>query len=238
MLQAAEIDSEHPILEIGPGFGVLTEALVQKASQVIAIELEKKLAEHLQKRFSSQKNLTIVQNDFRFTDLAALGLQEAAYDVVANLPYQITSLVIRRLCSTHPRPRRITLLVQKEVAERIIAPSGEASTLSIAVAFYAQAKLVRTVSPAAFWPRPQVKSAILRLDLHSTIPNVDEKRFFSIVRSAFQGKRKKLRNSLASVLGVEPIKVEEILRKQGINPEVRAQDLLLENWLTIAQEKL
>lgn len=238
MLAAAQLDKKSTVLEIGPGFGVLTAALLEHAGRVVAIELEKKLISHLHKRFAGNPRFTLVQDDFRDVDLGSLGLTERDYEVVANLPYQITSYVIRRLCSLSPRPRSITLLVQKEVGERIIAPPGQSSLLSIAVAFYAKARLTHTVSSASFWPQPKVSSAIVHLDILSGLPRVDEKAFFNIVRSAFQGKRKKLRNTLAKSVQCTPAQIEEILKKNGINPDERPQSLNLTQWLTISKALL
>lgn len=235
VVQAAELDDQATVLEIGPGFGSLTEGLIRTAGRVVAVELDRRLAQFLQSRFRNEPNLEIVQDDIRTVNLSALGLADRGYVLAANLPYQITSLVLRTFSSVQPRPSRIALVIQREVAERLIAPAGEKSLLAISVEFYGVAKLVQVIARTAFWPKPEVESALITIKPRTPRTELDERSFFRVVKAGFSNRRKQLHNSLSGGLHLDQEIVKKILKKAGIKPEIRPQDLELDDWITLAR---
>ncbi len=248
ILEASGLDREAIVLEIGPGLGTLTRRLAARAGRVVAVELDRRLIPILEEALAGCENVTIIQGDILALDPVALLCErlhippdKLAYYVVANLPYYITSHALRHLLSARVRPRQMTLLVQREVAERITAKPGAMSLLAVSVQVFGAPELVCRVPPSAFVPRPKVSSAVLAVPLYPQ-PLVAEGRleaFFAVVRAGFGQKRKQLLNSLAVGLGMEKAAVEKALHAAGIDPSRRAQALSIEEWarLTAALER-
>jgi 16S rRNA (adenine1518-N6/adenine1519-N6)-dimethyltransferase len=230
---AADVQPEDTILEIGPGLGPLTVELTQRAKQVIAVEFDEQLARELPSRVPAA-NLTVVYDDFMRFDLSQL---PAGYKVVANVPYYITSKIVRALLESSTPPQSATLLVQKEVAERIAADPGDMSILAVSAQFYADPELGQVVPAKMFNPAPKVDSQIITLHVHETplFDDVTPKQFFAVVRAGFGEKRKTLRNSLSGGLRIEKSESEAILQKAGISTGARAEELSLEDWHRLAK---
>lgn len=231
IIKAAGLKPDDVVLEVGPGKGILTEALLEAVPQgkVIAVEKDERLVEFLKKNFSSAKNLKIISGDVLKINICKLivncKLKIGNYKIVANIPYYITSFFLRKFLESDYPPSRMVLMVQKEVAERIIAKDGKESILSISVKAYGEPKIVKKVPARYFSPAPKVDSAVLLIDNISKkfFKNIDEKKFFEIVRRGFSSKRKMLKNNL-KLLNTE------CLTKCGIKENARAEDLTLENW--------
>lgn len=228
MCEAANLTSEDVVLEIGPGLGTLTQLLVQRARQVIAVEFDLQLATKLPVLVTAD-NLQICAEDILRYDLSHL---PAGYKVVANIPYYLTSNLLRVLCESSNPPQIIALLVQKEVAERVAAGPGSMSLLSVSVQFYCKVKLGMVVRAELFTPPPKVDSQILICSYRSKplFEDVDTKRFFQIVKAGFAQRRKKLRSSLAAGLRIDKPQAEKLLAAANIDPNARPQELTLEDW--------
>jgi 16S rRNA (adenine1518-N6/adenine1519-N6)-dimethyltransferase len=232
---AAELTSTDTIIEVGPGLGVLTRELAQRAGRVIAIELDNKLAALLKQTLAPFNNVTIINDDVLKLEPASLA---ADYKVVANLPYYITSPVLRHFLEASIKPKVMILMVQKEVAEAIVAKPGEMSILSVSVQLYGEPKLISYVPAGCFYPPPKVDSAIVRIDLYPR-PKVavDEASFFELVRAGFSAPRKQLANSLAQGLGIAKSDALALLEAAKISPQRRAETLALEEWAQLLKEK-
>ena len=235
IIAAAELTSTDTIIEVGPGLGVLTRELAQRAGRVIAIELDNKLAALLKQTLAPFNNVTIINDDVLKLEPASLATD---YKVVANLPYYITSPVLRHFLEAPIKPRVMILMVQKEVAEAIAARPGEMSILSVSVQLYGEPKIISDVPAGCFYPPPKVDSAIVRVDLYPQ-PKVavDEEDFFELVRAGFSAPRKQLANSLAQGLGVPKSDALALLKAAGISPQRRAETLALEEWARLLKEK-
>lgn len=234
MCDAAHIGSDDTVLEIGPGLGTLTNVLVGRVKQVIAVEFDGDLARDLPARVIAD-NLEVINQDFLQFDLSKL---PPNYKVVANVPYYITSKIVRILLESANPPSELALLVQKEVAERIAAKPGEMSILAVATQFYADVKLGPIVPAKLFTPPPKVDSQIISLRYHKNPLFVDimPTAYFRMVRAGFSEKRKTLRNSLSGGLRMDKAAVEALLHAAHISPGGRAEQLSLDDWhaLTIA----
>jgi 16S rRNA (adenine1518-N6/adenine1519-N6)-dimethyltransferase len=231
---AAEIESRDTILEIGPGLGTLTSELLRRADNVTAVEFDAELARKLPGQFPG-KNLTVINDDILSFSLDDM---PAGYKVVANVPYYITSKIVERLMTAKNKPSIAVLLVQKEVAERIAAKPGDMSILAVASQIYAEATLGIPVGKQFFTPPPQVDSqvVILRTRASPLIPGEDERALMRVVKAGFSSKRKKLRSSISAGLAIDKIAAEELLRHANINPDNRAEDLSIEDWLRLAKD--
>ncbi|MDP6043371.1 MAG: 16S rRNA (adenine(1518)-N(6)/adenine(1519)-N(6))-dimethyltransferase RsmA [Dehalococcoidales bacterium] len=234
---SAEIDPSDTIVEIGPGLGILTGELARRAGLVIAVELDDKLAASLTKTLASFSNINIINQDILRLDPAALLPAPGPYKVVANLPYYITSPVLRHFLEATVKPKRMIVMVQKEVAEAITAGPGQRSMISISVQFYGKPKIVSYVPARAFYPAPEVNSALLRIEVYPRplIAVTDDKGFFQLVRSGFTASRKQIANSLAQGLGRPKVEVLALLEKAGIVPQRRAETLTFEEWAQLWQ---
>jgi len=231
MCTAAKISNTDTVLEIGSGFGSLTELLLRQAKQVIAVELDPVLAVKLVNRFHGQ-DLKVVPDDVLEYDFSVL---QPGYLIVANIPYYLTSNLLRVLSDTTNPPKRAVLLVQREVAERIVSLPGNMSILSITVQYYWEATLGRIVSATLFTPQPKVDSQILILKRREQplFPDVDNKKYFRIVKAGFSQRRKTLLNSLSGGLKLTRADTEAWLAEANISPARRAQTLTLEDWYTL-----
>lgn len=233
IISAAEINPDDIIVEVGPGLGILTGELARRAGGVIAIELDDKLAALLKKTLVSFKNVTIVNDDVLNIEPGELLKRQKSplYKVVANLPYYITSPVLRHFLEAEARPQVMIVMVQAEVAEAIAAGPGDMSILSISVQFYGRPEIISRVPAQSFYPAPEVDSAVLRIKLYpQPAVAVDEGGFFELVRAGFSAPRKQLANSLAQGLGLGKAQVLPLLEKAGIDPSRRAETLTLEEW--------
>lgn len=242
IVAAAEIAPADWVLEIGPGLGSLTRYLAILARQVVAVELDATFLPILEQVLAPWPNVRLVHGDILALSPAEL-IAVNDYLVVANIPYTITSALIRHLLEASPRPRRLVLTVQKEVAERICAAPGEMSMLALSVQLYGLPRLVAHIPAGAFYPAPKVDSAVLRIDLKdegwgSGTENRDREKvtaLFQLARAGFGQKRKTLRNALAHGLGVPSSLAETWLTAAGIHPERRAETLSLEEWRRLTE---
>lgn len=228
MCDAGEVSKEDTVVEIGPGLGTLTELLVEQAKQVTAVEYDKELFVALRKSMV-KSNLNIVNDDCLKFDYSKM---PKSYKVVANIPYYLTSNLLRVLSESPNPPSVIALLIQKEVAERVAAAPGEMSILSVTTQYYYRPSLDMIVPAALFTPPPKVDSQIIKLVLRDTplFPDLDVARYFRLVKAGFAQRRKKLRSSLAAGLHIDKTEVEQMLMKAGVDPNARPQELSLEQW--------
>lgn len=243
IVAAAELTRNDTVLEIGPGLGLLTRQLAEGAGLVVAVELDGRMVDLIEQELGDLANLRLVQGDILEVDhvaalASATGEEEAdlGYVVVANLPYYITSQAIRRLLEARVQPSRMVLMVQREVADRIIAQPGEMSLLALAVQLHGQARVVRGVPASAFYPRPKVDSAILRVDLYDA-PLADtmvRERVFWLARAAFGQRRKQIHNSLSANLPMEGEAVQALLCRAEIDARRRPQSLTVAEWIRLA----
>jgi 16S rRNA (adenine1518-N6/adenine1519-N6)-dimethyltransferase len=230
--EAAEIQSEDTVLEIGPGPGTLTKILVQQAAEVVAVELDEKLAAALSS-WVPVSNLRVVTQDIMQYDLTSL---PPGYKLVANIPYYLTSNLIRVLSETPNPPSVVVLLIQKEVAERVVSVPGDMSILSVSAQYYWEVSIGPIVGAELFKPRPKVDSQVLILHARQTplFPDItDTKQFFRVVKAGFSGKRKTLLNSISAGLHLTKDEGRALLDKAGVDPGLRAQNLSLDDWHNI-----
>jgi len=235
MIEAANISEKDIVLEIGPGFGVLTFALLHKAKKVFSFEIEKKLTSYWEEEAYNFANLEIIWGNF-LKEFPQFQSQLRHYKVVANLPYQVTSNVLRTLLEAEKKPESITVMVQKEVAERICAKAGDMSLLAVSVQYYGKPKMITKVPSGCFWPSPKVDSAVIHIDVENHLHTYkDDERFFSYVRAGFSNKRKQLAKNISSQLSISEQRVRETLENVSLNPKARAQDLSVPQWETFVE---
>lgn len=236
ILKASELQPTDTVVEIGPGRGFLTEELVKKAGKLIAVELDDDLIPFLKASFITSKNFTLVHQDA----LTFVPPSEP-YKLIANIPYYITSPILNHFLveqfeGGNP-PTLLVLMVQKEVAEKIVAKNGKHSVLSLQVHLFGEPELVRVVHKGAFRPAPQVDSAVIKIKVHPQPKIAGElKKLFWLFHVSFAQKRKKLTNNLAGVLHKKTGEIRELLEKLGINPDIRAEDLTLPEWQKLFNE--
>ena len=262
IVEAAELTRHDIVLEVGPGPGTLTQLLAEQANHVIAIELDPNMVALLQSEYNDYANLTILHADILKTEIAPLlahhlspqsptqpptqlpdhptnspTTHPTTYKVVANLPYYITSAVVRHLLESNPQPSRLIITVQKEVAQRIVAEPSDMSLLAVSVQFYGQPKLVHHIPAGAFYPPPKVDSAVVRIDTYpqrlASISDVDF--FFRVVKAGFSQKRKQLKNTLSAGLRRPPAAITQALNQANIDPARRAQTLSVVEWGKLAE---
>lgn len=240
IVDAAEVQPEDIVLEIGPGLGTLTEALARRASEVVAVEVDERMVAVLHRQLAGCTNVRIVVGDILDLQLDDILSSERdrridRFKVVANIPYYITSAVLRYLLEAPVRPQLIVLTVQREVAERIMARPGEMSLLAVSVQFYGVPSVAARIPAQSFYPAPRVDSAVIRIVPHATLPlHKDEiDGFFGVVRAGFAQRRKQLRNSLAHGLRLDDETVLEALRVAGIDAQRRAQTLSIDEWVSL-----
>ena len=231
IVSAADIQPTDTVLEIGPGLGSLTRYLAVSAQKVVAVELDENLIQPLKDVLTPYQNVRLIQGDILKLSPKDL-ISEDDYLVVANIPYYITSAVIRHLLESELKPRRIVLTIQKEVAQRICAQPGHLSLLALSVQVYGQPRIAVHIPANAFFPAPKVDSAVLVVDIFS-VPKVKENnldRFFKLIKAGFSQKRKTLRNSLSSGLHISTTNAAELLTRANIDPQRRAETLSIEEW--------
>ncbi|RME07376.1 MAG: ribosomal RNA small subunit methyltransferase A [Anaerolineae bacterium] len=236
---AAELQPTDTVLEIGPGLGSLTRHLARAARRVIAVELDARLLPALRQVLAACENVEIIQGDILTLSPGELisSPKTGSLKVVANIPYYITSAILRHLLSASPRPERLILTVQKEVATRICAQPGNLSLLALSVQVFGHPEIVAHIPAGAFYPRPKVDSAVLRVRLYPqpVIPADELDAFFRLTRAGFGQKRKTLLNALAAGLGQPKTVLAPLLTAAGIDPQRRAQTLTLEEWRALTK---
>ncbi len=232
IVEAAEIEPLEPVLEIGPGLGSLTRLLAQTNAQVTAVELDNRFLPILQTELAFFDNVRLIHGDILEQDLDALF--DRPYKVVANVPYYITGAILRHLLSAKQKPTCLVMTVQKEVAERITAVPPQMSLLAVSIQLYGEAEIITTIKAGAFWPRPDVDSAVIRLALfpEPLLPLAEEKAFFTLVKAGFSQKRKQLKNNLRQ-LGYNSSEISGILDKAGVDGRRRAETLTRSEWIKI-----
>ena len=240
IVAAAELSSDDTVVEIGPGLGVLTERLAAVAGRVIAVELDTELAARLREK--APDSVTVVEGDALTAEperlLEAAGLPaDTPYTLAGNLPYNVGTAIVRRFLEANHSPRRLIVMLQKEVAEAMTAPEGELGLLGVSVQVYARARKLFNVPPRAFYPPPRVTSAVIRLDLHeeALVSLEQRERFFRVVRAGFSAPRKQLRNTLAQGLALPPAEVAVAIEAEGLQPNLRPQQLRVEDWLRLSK---
>ena len=234
---AAEISGDDCVLEIGPGLGSLTRYLAVSAKEVTTVELDADLLPILRAVLTPYPNVRVVHGDILKLSISEL-INQPNYIVAANIPYNITSAILRHLLEGDIKPRRIVLTVQKEVAERICAKPGGLSLLALSVQVYGKPEIVATIPAGSFHPAPKVDSAILRIDIYDEplIPSEFLNSFFKYIKAGFAQKRKMLRNSLASGLHIPPPQAEALLTSAKIDPMRRAETLSIEEWKGLCEK--
>ncbi len=233
---AAGIQPSDTVLEVGPGLGSLTRYLSVLAREVLAVELDRKLTPVLKSLLKGYRNVRIMEGDILLLSPAEIGLLEG-YIVAANIPYNITSALLRHLLSSHPTPRRIVLTVQQEVAERICATPPRMSLLSLSVQVYGAPSIVARIPAQAFYPVPKVDSAVVRIEIADQ-PAIEPGLlpvFFDLIRAGFSQKRKTLRNALSAGLRLSAPEAGKLLQDAGIDPQRRAETLSLSEWERLAR---
>lgn len=272
IVAALEIKPTDTILEIGPGLGTLTEYLAQTGARIIAIEKDRRLVEHLRQKFQNNPKVEIIEGDIlklvpgvqgsgfseelesktgrpeaelSVRDGTGWTLDAERYKVVGNIPYYLTSHLLRTIFENWPQPESIVLMLQKEVAQRIVAKPPKMSLLGVSVQYYAEPKIISYVSRNSFWPSPEVDSALVKLEprpqtdaeLHADLRRKkgEVEKFFKVVRAGFAGKRKQLANNLARGLGMPKQVIEEKLQSVGVDPKRRAETLTLAEWQKLTE---
>lgn len=236
IIEAAELTPEDTVLEVGPGTGILTKGLVASGARVIAVEKDRRVIEDLNAEFSAAQ-IEIIEGDILEFKPAAHGLKTGEYKIVANLPYYITSHFLRIALEDWPRPKSLVLMVQKEVAQRMMAAPPNMNLLALSVQYFAQIEKIMDVSRGSFRPMPKVESSVIRLRPKPEILDKNQaKEMFRLAGAAFAGKRKQLVNTLPGALGKNRLETEEILWKINIDPTARPETLNLEDWLNLTKE--
>jgi len=247
IVDAAELAETDVVLEVGPGPGTLTAHLAQRAARVVAVELDERMLAPLAELLGDTENVCVVHGDILEQDVADL-VGGGAYKVVANLPYYVTSAVLRHVFEARVRPERLVVTVQREVAERIVGRPGKGkrrrkqkaaprmSLLAVSVQFYGAPRIVARIPAGAFRPVPAVDSAVVRVDLYDPLPwgEVDVRRFFEVARAGFAQSRKQLRNALMHNLALPAERVQAGLEVAGIDGRRRAETLCVQEWVSLA----
>jgi len=237
IVAAAHLSNDDFVVEVGPGLGILTEALATRAGKVIAVEVDRGLATTLKEKLKSSGNVIVLERDILEVSSEELmrsfgTIAPPAYKVVANLPYYISSAVINHFLGSAQKPGLMLVTVQKEVGKVISAKPGEMSFLSVLVQFYAKPTIVRAVPAGCFYPTPKVDSVVLQLKLWPEPPEKvsDVEDFFRFVKCGFRAPRKQLRNPLSACLGMNPSRVSAMLMDAGVDPVRRAETVSLHEW--------
>ena len=234
IVEAADIQPDDQVLEVGSGTGVLTRELAKQARRVVAVELERDMLALLAKTTSAYPNIELVARNLLFLNPEEVFAQDP-YKLVANLPYYITAPTFRHFLESANPPRLLVVMVQQEVAQRIIAEPGDLSVLAVSIQFYGRPRIIAQVPARSFYPAPKVDSAILRVDVKPQAPLLPEERdsFFRLVHAGFSEKRKQLHNSLTHGLHSKNEQVRAWLAAAPIDASRRAETLSIEDWLRL-----
>ncbi len=225
IMDAAAVTKADTVLEIGPGLGVMTRPLTELAGQVVAVETDRVLAEILTR--DAPDNLQVVLEDILTFDVSSL---PAGYKAIANIPYYLTSKIFRLLIESPNPPSVMSVLIQKEVAERIVAKPGQLSILALSVQYYGHPEIVRIVERHKFWPAPAVDSAVLRVTLTGPAFPADPAKLFRLIKAGYGEKRKQLKNALAGSLNLSSEFAIQLIADAKLIPTARAQELDLKAW--------
>jgi len=236
IIKAGEIGENDTVLEVGPGTGLLTTPLAQTGAQIIAVEKDSRLAAELNHRFGDYKNVRIIQGDILKFDPKNYKLQAGSYKVIGNLPYYLTSHLIRSLLEDWRKPQLAVFMVQKEVAQRMIAKPPAMNMLGLAVQWYAQAEIITVVAKGNFRPVPKVDSAIIKIVPQPLSAEKSQLTpfLFKIARAGFAGKRKQLANSLANGLSIPKADLEQVFQKTNLDGRRRPETLSIPEWLKLS----
>ena len=234
MVESAEIEPDDQVLELGAGTGVLTRELAPRARRVVAVELERDMLTLLEKTAGALPNVQLLARNLLYLDPQEVFAQQP-YKLVANLPYYITAPTFRHFLESANKPRLIVVMVQYEVAQRMVAGPGDMSLLGVSVQFYGKPRIVARVPARAFYPAPKVDSAILRVDVHEQVPLTLAERdgFFRVVQAGFAERRKQLHNSLTHHLHRKNEEVRACLAAANIDASRRAETLSIDEWLLL-----
>jgi len=237
IIEAAELEQDDQILEVGAGTGVLTRELAREVRRVVAVELEQDMLTLLEKTAGGHPNVEIIARNLLYLDPQDVFGQDR-YKLVANLPYYITAPTFRHFLESANPPRLLVVMVQYEVAQRITAKPGDLSLLAVSIQFYGQPRIIARVPARAFYPAPKVDSAIVRVDLHAQTPLGPEERdgFFRVVQAGFSERRKQIHNSLTHGLHHKNEEIRAWLEAAGIEANRRAETLSIEEWLRLWHE--
>lgn len=237
IIESASLSARDTVIEVGPGLGVLTEKLALQAGRVIAVELDDSLAERLTKRLSGSGNIHIINADILSLDLSAL-IKDGTYKVVANIPYYITSPILRFFMQAEMRPSLMVIMMQEEVARDVAAKPGAMGFLAVSMRLFSVPQMVCRVPADCFYPVPRVDSAVVRFDMlpGPAVEVGDVEGFLELVHAGFGAPRKQLHNSLAIGLGWEPAAADKILARAGIDSRRRPGTLTLDEWAALYRE--
>lgn len=240
MVEAANLKPTDAVLEIGPGSGVLTQELATRAKKVVAVELDKKLVQMLKKTTKGAKNLEVVEGDIlNFTNQELADRLGGEYQIVANLPYSITGVTLRKFLSQGPKPKRLVLMLQKEVAQRLAAKPGRLSLPGLQAQLYGEPRIYQIIKKTSFFPVPEIDSAILIIDNigagQAVADGLDDKKFWQLAKIGFSSPRKQLFNNLAGGLHITKDLAAQLLKKAKIGPQARAQELSVADWLRLVK---
>lgn len=235
IVAAADVHPGDAVVEVGPGMGILTGELLEAGAHVTGVELDDQLAALLRDEYVAEPRFRLVERDARHVDVQAI-TGGAPYKVVANLPYSVATVVIRHFLEASNPPESLTVMVQREVAERMTAKPGDLSLLGLATQFHTHADIAFIVPPDVFLPPPKVESAVVSMHVRETVPldSVRRDRMFDLATMAFQRKRKTIANGLAQGLNHPRGEIEAKLQALGIDPGLRPQALSLDDWVLIA----
>jgi len=237
IIDAANISPEDTILEVGPGVGTLTQELAKKAKRVVAVEKDEAMIKILKENLKDLDNVEIIQGDILKVDYLKFKIEN--YKVVANIPYYLTSPLIRKFLEVENKPEEIILMIQKEVAHRICATPPDMNLLAVSVQFYANPKIVFNVSKNSFWPIPKVDSAIIKITPHTSHCEEGKAQrsnlFFKVVKAGFSQPRKQIGGNLSKMLKIERKKVDELLTKNNLSSTQRAETLTVQDWKNLTE---
>lgn len=235
---ASQVKEGERVLEIGPGTGILTQALAKAGARVTAIEFDHDLIDHLNEQFIESENISILEGNILDIHLAELlenlGYEHRKYKIVANIPYYITAPIIRALLSLKLQPESMTLMVQDEVADRLAAKPGAMSLLSIMAQYYAEVEKKFFVKKESFDPVPKVDSAVIQVIPKREYDPEEDRKIFRVARAGFSARRKTLANNLANSFHIPRSEVEPIIAALGLLPSVRAQEVSIEQWISLS----
>jgi len=241
IVDEANIGKEDYILEIGPGIGTLTEELALKAKKVVAVEIDSSLLPILDETLERFNNVEIIHGDILKIDLGRIieeNLSNKSVKVVANLPYYVTTPIVARLIEEDLKLDSIIVMVQKEVAERMVATPGSKTygSLSVFINFYSNPEIILKVPKTVFMPQPKIDSAVIKLNLNKELPDIDKDKFFQVVKAGFSKRRKTIINSLSSYgFNIEKERIRDVLNALNISPDLRAENISVEEFIKISK---